>query len=152
MTMKLVYLLVLFQVTLCLAYDIVLDDKNDVRSWKFKGKYVYKTTLIDGGGIAPAFQRPVGSQPAIANGVWYFAHTKHRPVSDDFVNYGEIKFTLTHHLMAEVIVRLLAHPLVVVEMHGSRGKLLQKFKSTGKGWCDASFDVWNDLGSEVCSL
>lgn len=143
-----VHLLVVFKAILCSAYDVTLDDVGDVRGWTFAGNYNYSSTLIDGGNLAPNFEK--GTLPEIANGVWYFAHKEQQPSSSgDLVNYGEIKFRLTHHLMAEVIVRLSAYPSVVVEMHGSRGKLLQKFRSTGKGWCDASYDVWKNLGAEV---
>lgn len=150
--MKAVYLLVLSNIILCLAYDITLDDDSDVRGWSFKGQYTYRANLIGGGNFTPTFERPVGSQPLMANGVWYIAHTEHSSSNGDLANYVEIKFKLTHHLMAEVNVRFLANPSVVVEMRGSRGKLLQMFRSTGNEWCDASYDIWKKLGSEVICM
>lgn len=151
-TMKLVYYLVLFKTCLCLAYDITLDDKNDVRGWSFKGNFTYIANLSEGGNFTPPFEITIGSQALTENGVWYFTYTKQSHPNGSSVNYAEIKYSLSHHLMAEVIVRLLANPSVVVEMRGSRGKLLQMFRSTGQGWCDASFDIWKQLGSEVIYL
>lgn len=141
-------LLVILFVALCSTYDIKLDDENDTRLWIFKGQYNYIPSLTDGGTIAPLFERK--SEPITTNGVWHFKRSDH---SDSFSdNVGEIRFRLTHHLMAEVIVRLLADPAVVLKLQGLEGKLFGMFSSTGKEWCDATYDVWKELGSEVNSL
>lgn len=129
------------------SFETTLNTHKELRRWKFHGNYTYANSSSEIRHLAP--QVLLQATPTTSSGesgvtvsgeferegIWLIKH------ESDGSNKWNMSYSMSHLLIAQAWVTLLAHPNVEVIFKSSGDQVVGRFWSDGKSWCDAIFNM-----------